>query len=70
MHRPTTLQDAIDKMKMALSNKMLILGKPSGVLGKMSMTKTLVDLGETFDKVQPKVPLIVGKVNSQMWEVK
>ena len=31
MHTPTTLQDAIDKMKMALSNKTLILGKPSGV---------------------------------------
>ena len=36
----------------------------------MSMTKTLVDLGEIFDKVRPKVPLVVGKVNSQMWEVK
>ena len=34
------------------------------------MTKTLVDLGETFDKVHPKVLLIVGMVNSQMWEVK
>ena len=31
MHRPITLQDAIDKMKMALSNKTMILGKPSGV---------------------------------------
>ena len=34
------------------------------------MTKTLVDLGEKFDKVHLKVPLIVGKVNSRMWEAK
>ena len=65
MHRPTTLQDAIDKMKMALSNKTLILRKPSGVSDRQNeYDKKLVDLGETFDKVHPKLPLVVGMVNS------
>ena len=57
-------------MKMAWRNKMLILGKPSGVSDRQIMTKTLIDLGETFDKVHPKVSLVVGKINSQMWEAK
>ena len=55
MHRPITLQDAIDKMKMALSNKTLILGKPSGVSDRQNeYDKNISRLGRDIRQGTPQ----------------
>ena len=55
MHRPITLQDAIDKIKMALSNKTLILGKPSGVLDRQNeCDKNISRLGRDIRQGTPQ----------------
>ena len=55
MHRPITLQDAIDKMKMVLSNKTLILGKPSGVSNRQNeYDKNISRLGRDIRQGTPQ----------------
>ena len=55
MHRPMTLQDAIDKIKMALSNKTLILGKPSGVSDRQNeCDKNISRLGRDIRQGTPQ----------------
>ena len=55
MQRPTTLQDAIDKIKTAWNNKTLILGKPSGVSDRQSeYDKNISRLGRYIRQGTPK----------------
>ena len=75
MHRTITLQDAIDKMKMALSNKTLILGKPSGVSDRQNeydknISRLERDIRQGTPQSSPdsrdgKQPNVGGKMISQ-----
>ena len=71
MLRPATLQDAIDKMRLALSNKTLILGKLSGESDRQNeYHKNISRLGRDIRQGTPHSSPVVEKVNSRIWEAK